>query len=43
MYTMTFSRCQWMLDYQGMVVLASNQVWWTSEVENVFEKIEKVI
>lgn len=30
-----------MLDYQGMVVLASNQVWWTAEVENVFEKIKK--
>lgn len=24
-----------------MVVLASNQVWWTAEVENVFEKIKK--
>lgn len=30
-----------MLDYQGMVVLASNQVWWTAEVENVFDKIKK--
>ncbi|KAK3924935.1 Dynein heavy chain 10, axonemal [Frankliniella fusca] len=34
-------RCNWMLDYQGMVVLASNQVWWTAEVENVFEKIKR--
>lgn len=34
-------RCEWMLDYQGMVVLASTQVWWTAEVENVFDKIKK--
>jgi hypothetical protein len=31
-----------MLDYQGMVCLAANQVWWTAEVENVFEKVKQV-
>ena len=30
-----------MLDYQGMVVLAGNQVWWTWEVEDVFNKVKK--
>ncbi|XP_053509735.1 dynein axonemal heavy chain 10 isoform X2 [Ictalurus furcatus] len=33
------SRVDWMLDYQGMVVLAGNQVWWTWEVEDVFRKV----
>ncbi|XP_062874230.1 dynein axonemal heavy chain 10 [Trichomycterus rosablanca] len=33
------TRVDWMLDYQGMVVLASNQVWWTWEVEDVFRKV----
>ncbi|TUV82046.1 Dynein heavy chain 10, axonemal [Bagarius yarrelli] len=33
------SRVDWMLDYQGMVVLAGNQVWWTWEVEDVFCKV----
>lgn len=28
-----------MLDYQGMVVLAGNQVWWTWQVEDVFRKV----
>ena len=32
-------RTDWILDYQGMVCLASNQVWWTAEVEHVFEKL----
>ncbi|PNF33091.1 Dynein heavy chain 10, axonemal [Cryptotermes secundus] len=32
-------RTEWMLDYQGMVCLAANRVWWTAEVENVFEKV----
>ena len=30
-----------MHDYQGMVVLAVNQVWWTWEVEDVFQKVRK--
>lgn len=30
-----------MLSYQGMVVLAGNQVWWTWEVEDVFCKVKK--
>ncbi|KAJ9583317.1 hypothetical protein L9F63_022334, partial [Diploptera punctata] len=35
------ARTEWMLDYQGMVCLAANQVWWTAEVENVFEKMKQ--
>ncbi|CAL8251349.1 unnamed protein product [Boreogadus saida] len=35
------SRVDWMLLYQGMVVLAANQVWWTWEVEDVFKKVKK--
>uniref|UniRef100_A0A8C9TU55 Dynein axonemal heavy chain 10 n=1 Tax=Scleropages formosus TaxID=113540 RepID=A0A8C9TU55_SCLFO len=35
------SRVDWMLLYQGMVVLAGNQVWWTWEVEDVFNKVQK--
>ena len=34
-------RVDWMLLYQGMVVLAANQVWWTWEVEDVFNKVKK--
>uniref|UniRef100_A0A8C5JYE8 Dynein, axonemal, heavy chain 10 n=1 Tax=Jaculus jaculus TaxID=51337 RepID=A0A8C5JYE8_JACJA len=35
------SRCvDWMLLYQGMVVLAASQVWWTWEVEDVFHKVQ---
>lgn len=30
-----------MLLYQGMVVLAASQVWWTWEVEDVFHKVQK--
>ena len=30
-----------MYDYQGMVILAANQVWWTWEVEDVFRKVRK--
>ncbi|KAK3539191.1 hypothetical protein QTP86_029601 [Hemibagrus guttatus] len=33
------NRVDWMLDYQGMVVLAGNQVWWTWQVEDVFRKV----
>ncbi|XP_034494845.1 dynein heavy chain 10, axonemal isoform X4 [Ailuropoda melanoleuca] len=35
------SRVDWMLLYQGMVVLAACQVWWTWEVENVFHKVQE--
>ncbi|XP_017580699.2 dynein heavy chain 10, axonemal [Pygocentrus nattereri] len=38
-YSHNKSRVDWMLDYQGMVVLAGNQVWWTWEVEDVFCKV----
>ena len=30
-----------MLLYQGMVVLAGSQVWWTWEVEDVFRNVKK--
>ena len=30
-----------MMKYQGMVCLAGNQVWWTWEVEDVFNKVKK--
>lgn len=30
-----------MMDYQGMVVLAANQAWWTWEVEDVFRKVRQ--
>ncbi|KAM4590913.1 dynein axonemal heavy chain 10 isoform 1-T1 [Odontesthes bonariensis] len=35
------SRVDWMFLYQGMVVLAANQVWWTWEVEDVFQRVKK--
>ncbi|XP_041853005.1 dynein heavy chain 10, axonemal [Melanotaenia boesemani] len=35
------SRVDWMFLYQGMMVLAANQVWWTWEVEDVFKKMKK--
>ncbi|XP_054466216.1 dynein axonemal heavy chain 10 [Anoplopoma fimbria] len=35
------SRMDWMLLYQGMVVLAANQVWWTWEVEDIFQNVKK--
>ncbi|XP_062273833.1 dynein axonemal heavy chain 10 [Scomber scombrus] len=35
------NRVDWMLLYQGMVVLAANQIWWTWEVEDVFKNVEK--
>ncbi|KAI7812536.1 putative dynein heavy chain 10 [Triplophysa rosa] len=38
-YSHQKTRVDWMLDYQGMVVLAANQVWWTWEVEDVFKRI----
>ncbi|XP_006894689.1 PREDICTED: dynein heavy chain 10, axonemal [Elephantulus edwardii] len=34
------SRVDWMLLYQGMVVLAASQVWWTWEVEDVFNQVK---
>lgn len=34
-------RVSWMLDYQGMVCLAVNQIWWTWEVEDAFDKVKK--
>lgn len=34
------SRPEWIDNYQGMICLAANQVWWTAEVEEVFFKIK---
>ena len=34
-------RVDWMMGYQGMVCLAGNQVWWTWEVEDIFNKVKK--
>lgn len=34
-------RPDWIMMFQGMICLASNQVWWTAEVEEVFYKISK--
>lgn len=34
-------RTDWILMNQGMICLAANQVWWTSEVEEVFSKVAK--
>ncbi|XP_012272400.1 dynein heavy chain 10, axonemal [Orussus abietinus] len=34
-------RSEWILDFQGMMILAANQIWWTAETENVFDKIAK--
>ena len=30
-----------MLDFQGMMILAADQIWWTAEVENVFVKMSQ--
>uniref|UniRef100_A0A7N8XJR9 Dynein axonemal heavy chain 10 n=1 Tax=Mastacembelus armatus TaxID=205130 RepID=A0A7N8XJR9_9TELE len=35
------SRVDWMFLYQGMMVLAATQVWWTWEVEDVFKNVKK--
>ncbi|GAB1860436.1 Dynein heavy chain 10, axonemal [Camponotus japonicus] len=34
-------RTEWLLEFQGMMVLTANQIWWTAEVENVFDKISQ--
>lgn len=35
-------RTDWMRKYQGMVCLAANQVWWTWEMEDTFNKMKKL-
>ncbi|XP_060580911.1 dynein axonemal heavy chain 10-like isoform X1 [Ruditapes philippinarum] len=40
-YCESKKRVEWMMGYQGMVCLAGNQVWWTWEVEDVFNKVKK--
>ncbi|KAF9424734.1 hypothetical protein HW555_000035, partial [Spodoptera exigua] len=34
-------RTEWILQYQGMVCLAANGVWWTAETEETFIRIRK--
>jgi dynein heavy chain, axonemal len=34
-------RVEWIMANLGMVCLAANQVWWTAEVEEVFQKVGK--
>ncbi|VDM31178.1 unnamed protein product [Hydatigera taeniaeformis] len=38
-YRETATRGEWALHFQGMVVLAANQVWWTWEVEDAFQRL----
>ncbi|XP_066582837.1 dynein axonemal heavy chain 10 [Prorops nasuta] len=33
------SRIRWILQYEGMMILAADQVWWTAEVEETFRRI----
>ncbi|XP_072163343.1 dynein axonemal heavy chain 10-like [Diadema setosum] len=40
-YCEGMTRVEWMFLYQGMIVLATNQVWWTWEVEDVFRKVRQ--
>ncbi|XP_050455387.1 dynein axonemal heavy chain 10 [Cataglyphis hispanica] len=35
------ARTEWILEFQGMMVITANQIWWTAEVENVFDKISQ--
>jgi len=39
-YGETGKRADWMFKYQGMVVLAASQIWWTWEVEDIFRKVK---
>ncbi|EZA57210.1 Dynein heavy chain 10, axonemal [Ooceraea biroi] len=34
-------RTEWLLEFQGMMVITANQIWWTAETENVFNKISQ--
>ncbi|KAJ0174233.1 hypothetical protein K1T71_010379 [Dendrolimus kikuchii] len=34
-------RTEWIMEYQGMVCLAANGVWWTAETEETFLRIRK--
>ncbi|KER29498.1 hypothetical protein T265_03876 [Opisthorchis viverrini] len=38
-YRANVSRVDWMFKYQGMVILATNQIWWTWEIEDVYRKM----
>ncbi|CAF4498728.1 unnamed protein product, partial [Rotaria magnacalcarata] len=40
-YRFRKTRIGWMYNYQGMVVLAANQIWWSWEVEDTFIKVSK--
>jgi dynein heavy chain len=39
-YYASTERLEWICKYQGMIGLAGSQVWWTWEVEDVFQKIK---
>lgn len=34
-------RTEWLLEFQGMMVITADQIWWTAEMENVFYKISQ--
>lgn len=34
-------RDQWIKDELGMITLAGSQIWWTWEVEDVFQRVRK--
>ncbi|RLU20605.1 hypothetical protein DMN91_007218 [Ooceraea biroi] len=34
-------KTEWLLEFQGMMVITANQIWWTAETENVFNKISQ--
>ncbi|KAL5112917.1 Dynein heavy chain 10 axonemal [Taenia crassiceps] len=38
-YRESSTRSEWALRFQGMVVLAASQVWWTWEVEDAFRRL----
>lgn len=35
------ARTDWIMMYQGMICLVANQIWWTSEVEEVFQRVAR--
>lgn len=38
---MNIPRTEWILQYQGMMILAANQTWWAAETENVFQMMKQ--
>lgn len=35
-------RDQWLFDYPAQVSLCGTQIWWTTEVNSAFERLEEV-